>query len=134
MNANVYYDQNEEVIVADFTNLTITRDIIDRAVADARELAWRLPRKVWAFACYRNSKMDQELVSSGYYDRKLAEFQDCVHGIIRYGSEESSLMLGLRTPTVAYHLQGSRSNFFATKEEALTALRRGEILFSQVCS
>jgi hypothetical protein len=130
----VYYDDKEEVIVIDFTNLTVTREIMDKAVADTIEIVKMLPRKVWAFACYYNSKIDQEILTSGYYGLKLAELHEYVHGIIRYGVDNLYARSGIRTQKVKYPSSGSRANFYNTKEEALTALRRGDVLLSQTRS
>ena len=121
----VFYDKENNVIFMDFTNLTITTDIMDQSALEVVKLAEHLlPQKVYLLACFQNSKIAPELQDTwGTYTQRSLEY---VKGVIRYQASDLVTNVTLRSNTVRYHTQGNNSFIYPSREAALEAIRQLE--------
>ena len=118
----VSYDKENNVIFMDFSNLLITADIMTETEAGVIEIAERLSDKVYLLACFQNTKIASELQSTwGSYAQRALERG--FKGVIRYAVSDMVTNVTLRSNTIRYHLQGSNSHIYPTREAALQALR-----------
>lgn len=121
-----YYDEKEDVIFTDITGIASVRSSVDTVIDEVIAIARSLPKRVFIVVCWQDVKMDA--VTAQYYGERVADLlKNYVRGIVRYGANDVQTRINIRTETVRHHTQGSRSYLYPTKEEALAALRRGEV-------
>lgn len=124
MTQYVTYDKTNNVLFADYTNLTITPQIFDHVVEETRQLSAKLPQKVYFLACLNNSKITPELQAIwGEYTQKMLQY---VRGVIRYEANDVITNITIRSNTVRYRTQGHNSHIYPSKEEAIAAIRQME--------
>ena len=120
----IYYDTTERVLLIDFTGVTLTSELLEQILHRIIDITKNLPHKVYALTCWKDAILPPEV--SEQYGLTTAELLKYVRGIVRYESNIMLTNVTIRANTVRLHLQGSRSNLFSSKEEALAAIRELE--------
>ncbi len=120
-----HYDETENVIFCDPTEIPPTEQAVDEVFDEVIEIAkGLLPRKVFLVVCYKDVKMNTSL--SEYYGQKVAQVHQYLRGAVRYAADDVVTRIALRSITVKYNLQKSQAHIYASKEEALEAVRKLE--------
>src|SRR5689334_15098585 len=97
-----YYDQKENVIFCDPTQLPPSRENIDLISDEVEEIARSiLPRKAFMLVCYKEIKIDPQLAE--YYGQRMARTQNLLRGVVRYGIEDVVTRIVLRSETVKHN-------------------------------
>ncbi len=118
-----YYDDKEKVIFTDISGLTQTKEITDEVIEEVIEIARSLPEKVFLVVNWK----DAHLNDPDYYGKRVAELIPLIRGVVRYAATDIHTRIAIRTQTVKHHFQASRSFIFTSKEEAMAAIRSGEL-------
>jgi len=121
---SVYYDPKEKVIVADLTGLALSEPILRKMAAEVVQLAKSLSEKVFMISCWKVVKIDDNF--GKYFPELTAELLRYTRGIVRYEATEVLTRANIRTQTVKHHHQNTQSHIYATREEALAAIRKLE--------
>ena len=121
----VTYDQENNVLFADYTDLTLRGPIVEEVIAEVKELSATLVEKVYLLSCFQNTKVIPNEPGKlqeewGNYVQRLLEY---VKGVVRYAPTDFVINVTIRTSTVAFHQQDTHSYLFPTKEAALEAIR-----------
>lgn len=126
MGKKVYYDKEADVIVADFSGLTVNNEILEEIVTDTVAIAKTLNHKVFAVSCWHETKMGPEMAER--FGQNCVELLKHLRGLVRYGVADPVTNITIRSTTLMTHLQGNNSYIYQTKEEALAAVRQREKL------
>lgn len=116
------YDEQENIIHTDISGIVATIPIVDEVIDEVIELAGTLPSKVFMVVCWRKVKMANASVAT-HYGNRLPGLLKHIRGIIRYDVSEVASRIVIRSETLKHNVQHSRSHIYATKEEALAAVR-----------
>jgi hypothetical protein len=118
-----YYDKVEKVI---FLNLAcyLKKDS-NLAKQELISVVTSVPEKVYLLADWSGVKYKGR--GEETYSNSVAELLKHVKGIVRYGLDDTYLRLKIRAENLKNDFQGSQPNIFATKEEALAAIREGKV-------
>lgn len=117
------YDAGLDVILTDVTGVEARdRGVIDAIFDELIALARAQPRKRWVIACWKDVKFEDPAVAT-YYGERTAELLEHVVGVVRYAANDPVTRAVVRSETLKHRAQGTRSNLFATFEEALAAVR-----------
>jgi hypothetical protein len=119
------FDPKENVIATDVTGVSGTRESIDEIFDELTAVAKSLRRKVWVVACWKQVTFDEEGAAE-YYGKRTAELLHWVKGVMRYGADDPLTRSYIRTQTLKHRAEGTRSNLFETRREALAAVRAAE--------
>lgn len=122
-NKYLYYDSQEDVIFVDYSNLILTRPIMEEVIAEYRELARTLSHKAYAVVCYKNTRLDPALNDSDYiyFSQELAKYR---RGAVRYELNNVYTNISLRTNVVRNKDQGANAHVYSSREEALAVVRQ----------
>ncbi len=125
MGKYAYYDPEEEVIFCDPTGLSASKENIDLIAAEVEGVARSiLPKKVFMVVCYKEVKMSPELAE--YYGERMTTTQKMLNGSVRFAMEDVVTRIALRSEIVKHGLQKGQAHIYASKEEALAAVRKME--------
>lgn len=124
MARHVSYDKINNILFADYTNLTITKELFDEVMEEAREMAAQLPEKVYLLVCLQNSKVAPEL--QGIWGKYTQEALQYLKGIVRYQATDVITNITIRSSTVRYRVQGINSYIYPNRQTALEAIRYSE--------
>ena len=116
-----YYDQIEQVVWIDLSNLRLSQSALDELVAGLSKLAQSLPQKVYALVCWKDTLIPPQ--ASEYYGLKSTELLQYFKGLIRYEATNPFTNITIRSQAVLTHTQGSKANFYPSKQAALEAVR-----------
>ena len=119
------YDPKEGVIFTDLTGLKASPKLTDEVIDELLALARSLPNKAWVVVCWKDVQMDQ--ANAEHYGVRVKEVIPYLRGIVRYETNEIHTRLFIRSQTVKHKLQGSRTNIYPTRADALAAIRNGEV-------
>lgn len=120
------YDADLDVIRTDVTGIE-ARDhhvidaIFDELIAIGRARA----RKTWVIACWKDVKIEDPALAT-YYGERTAELMKYVAGVVRYATTDPITRAIVRSETLKHRKDGTRSNLYATFEDALAAVREAE--------
>ena len=119
----LYYDPQEDVIFVDYSNLTLTRQIMEEVIAEYRELDRSLSHKAFAIVCYKNTRLDPSLNDTDYiyFSQELAKYR---RGAVRYELNNIYTNISLRTNVVRNKDQGANAHVYSSREEALAVVRQ----------
>ena len=118
------YDERDNVIFVDYTNLHLTHEIFTQVLAEVRELASKLASPVYMLACLANTTVAPDLAQAwGKYTQQLLPF---VLGVVRYQVNDMLTNLSIRSSTIHQHLQGINSHIYADRAAALVIIRQLE--------
>jgi hypothetical protein len=121
------YDRANDVVWVDVTGVDATStDVIDDIFDELLEAARSYPDRYF-IACWRNVKLADAEVAD-YYGKRSAELLGACAGILRYAATEPLTRSYIRTETIKHRAEGSRSNLFESREDALAAaleMRKG---------
>ena len=124
MSQYVLYDEANNVLFADYTNMTVSKRVFDQVFLDVKELTAKLPKKIYLLTCFQNTKVDPDVQNE--WGRYTQEFMEYVSGIVRYAATDVLTNITIRSNAVRYHTQGSNSYIYPTKQAALQAIRKLE--------
>jgi hypothetical protein len=115
------YDRQNDVVWVDATGVAATSkavidDIFDELDATAKSLPGR-----YFIACWKNVKIADAEVAS-HYGKRSAELLSLCKGIVRYAATDPLTRSYIRTETIKHRAEGSRSNLYESREEALAAV------------
>ncbi len=117
-----YYDAKDDVVIVDFTGLRVTPELFREIHAQALAVIASLPKKVYALICWKDATFEENMPE--LYGELSAELLSKVKGIIRYEANVAVTNITIRGQTIKRRTQGTHSYIFATKEEALEAVRQ----------
>lgn len=118
------FDEGNNVIWADFSGLVVNRENFDAIIAETIGIAKELPFKVYAISYWHNTYMGPEMAE--YFGEQCQILLQHLKGLVRYGVANPITNITIRSSTLMSHLQGNNSHIYATKEEALAAVRQRE--------
>jgi len=120
------YDPTEDVIFTDITGL-LAKDtkIIDLVFDELIGIARRLHHKVYVVGCWKDVKVSNPTIAI-HYGNRSAELLIHVRGVVRYAADDPLTRAYVRTEMLKHQMQGTRSNLFGTREQALQAVRQLE--------
>ncbi len=120
----VSYDARENIIDVDLQSVRATPalvdEVIDKIIAFARPCA----KKPYVLTCWQGVEMDA--ASAQHYGLRMSELKPLIRGVARWGEIAPTTKAQVRGENVK-HQFAARTRFYATREEALAACRRGEI-------
>jgi hypothetical protein len=120
------YDVEENIVYTDITGVENSMQSVDNVIDEVIGLVRDLPEKPYLIVCWRDVSMDPDVAD--YYGKRTADLiRNYLKGVARYAATDIATRIHLRTETIKHHTQGSRSHIYNTKEEALEAIRNGEI-------
>jgi hypothetical protein len=118
-----HYDPELRVIVTDASNLQhATMKDIDALFDELVRLAKSLPSKVYVLAHWKNAGFFDSSVAD-HYGNRTADLLKHVRGVVRYAANDPITRAMVRSQMMKHLAEGTRSNFFETREEALDAVR-----------
>ncbi len=121
-----YYDPIERVIFTDASALShATKKQIDDLFDELEAVARSAPRRVYVIACWRNASF-ADTQTAEYYGKRTAGLLKLVRGVVRYAADDPITRAMVRTEMMKHRDEGTRSNFVATREEALALVRELE--------
>ena len=125
MSRFISYDKENDVLCADYTNVTLNDPILfDQIISELKDLADQLPQKVYLISCFQNTKIAPEIQENwGHYTQEIMKY---VKGIVRYEANNFLVNIAIRTNTILSHHQGNHSHIYPSKEAALQAVRQLE--------
>lgn len=118
--AKVNYDQSEQVIFLDYTDVTMSKAVLEQVLAEVTRITSGLPEKPFIISCLQNAKIDPN--ESEEYGKLTVQLFDLVQGVIRYGVNDMFTNVTIRSTTVRNRLQHIQSHIYGTREEALQAV------------
>jgi hypothetical protein len=116
------YDAADNILWVDMSNHTLDKAFLQEFVTEFKKLIAPLPKKPYLAVFMENTILPAELKVD--YGKASAEVAGMVKAVVRYGKIDFLTKLGLQTENIN---SGRQSNVFATKEQALTAIRAGEV-------
>lgn len=119
------YDAKENVIFTDLSGLVSGPEVVDSVIDEVIAIAGSLREKVFVVVSWQDAKMEPSLAE--HYGQRVQELLNYVRGIVRYAATDIHTRIAIRTQTVKHNFQSSRSHIYSSKEEALSAIRNGEI-------
>jgi hypothetical protein len=120
-----YFDFEENVVFVDIAGLSPNPSQWDEIMTDIHATLDRVKQTVYIVSCWRNVEID--LSSAQYYGECTKELLKRVRGIVRYDATEPLTRIYLIGEAIKHEMQGSRSHIYATKEEALKAIKLGKV-------
>lgn len=121
-----HYDDVERVIFTDASTLShATRQMVDELFDELEGIARALPTRPYVVACWRNAGFADTSVAEHYGDR-TARLLKFVRGVVRYAANDPITRAIVRTEMMKHQREGTRSNFVATREDALAVVRELE--------
>jgi hypothetical protein len=121
-----YYDSTENIVYTDISGIENSLNSVNSVIDEVINLVKDLAEKPYLIVCWKDVQMAPE-VAEHYGKRTAHLIQNYLKGVARYSANDITTRIHLRTETIKHHTQGSRSHIYDTKEEALEAIRRGEI-------
>lgn len=118
----VHYNATEDIIDTDVSGLVLTPDVVDSFAAQLIAAAEKLDHKTYGLVNWENTKIPPEHVD--YYGAASAKAAGYYLAIVRYGIGDILANTAVRSQVVRRGVQGSRSYIYATREEALEAIRK----------
>ena len=119
------YDEVEKVIFVDLTGLKVeTAQLVDEVVDEEIALAKTLPAKVFQLVCWKDVTMSPEATQR--YGERLPDILKYMRGIVRYDATEVTTRIAIRSMTVTNNMQKAKAHIYASREEALAAIRKLE--------
>lgn len=119
-----YYDAKERVIFSHSTEAEPTVATTDAFFDETIEIAHRLPQKVFMIVSWKDTRMTPECAKR--YNERLPELLKYIRGIVRYQADDRISRIYIRTATVIHNFQRSQAHIYASREEALAAVRKLE--------
>src|SRR5689334_13644433 len=98
-----YYDSAEDVIFTNFTDIFLTREVLDLAIAEIIDIARYMPRKVFVVVCWKGGKMETSIAA--YFGEQVSQLLEHVLGIVRYDATNLLTRTVIRTVTAKRYLQ-----------------------------
>src|SRR5438128_6871921 len=112
------WNSRDEVIDVTVVDVRATVEIVDEIFDELTAIAQRLPKKPHVLVCLRNTTLGTDVAR--HYGERLAKLKDFIRGTARYDATESVTRVHVRAEVTKH---GTRANLFATREEALAAIR-----------
>jgi len=98
------------------TSKEVIDDLFDELCATAKSFPHR-----WIIACWKDAKITDPVVAD-HYGRRSAELLKLSSGIVRYAATDALTRTYIHTEVHKHRAEGSRSNLYASREEALAAV------------
>jgi hypothetical protein len=98
------------------TTTEVIDDLFDELVTTARSFPQR-----WIIACWKDAKIADPVVAD-HYGRRSAELLKLSRGIVRYAATDPLTRSYIHGEVFKHRAEGSRSNLYASREEALAAM------------
>lgn len=124
LNNRVYYDPQEKVIMVDYSSLQLTVAMLKEFYDTIIAIAKNLPEKPYVLINFKDSQMMEG--AREYFAQRYSEILKFIKTIVRYNVNVFITRITLQAENVT---QGKQINIFATKEEALQAIREGRIQY-----
>lgn len=118
-----HFDPVEKVIFADYSNETITVEMLAEVRAELSQILKAHPGNYYTVTNYTNSVIGPGLTHDDLANH-LFKIGEIVRGTIRYGNLLPMTSIFLRTTTVRNHYQNFQSHIYKTKEEALAVVKQ----------
>ena len=118
------YDPKENVIFSHAATRELSVESTNEYFDETIALARSLPQKVFLVVCWKDIKLTPEVAKQ--YSARLPELIKHVRGIVRYQAEDPLTRIVVRAETVIHNFQKAQAHIYATREEALAAVRRLE--------
>jgi hypothetical protein len=115
------YDRQNDVVWVDATGVDASSKAVIDDIFDELDAAAKAYPGRYFIACWRNVKLADSEVAS-YYGKRSAELLARCKGIIRYAATDPLTRSYIRTETIKHRAEGSRSNLYESREEALAAV------------
>ena len=115
------YDRQNDVIWVDATGVQATSkevidDLFDEIVATAKSFPQR-----YVIACWKDARLADPVIAD-HYGRRSAELLKLSSGIFRYSATDPLTRSYIHAEVFKHRAEGSRSNLYASREEALAAV------------
>jgi hypothetical protein len=118
-----YYDEKEKVIFINMAYYNGKKP--DLAMEELVAVIKQVGEKVYLVSNWEG--MNFTPGSEKGYNNAIAYLLEHVKGIVRYGFDNSYMRLKVKAENIKKDFQGSKLNVFATKEEALAAIKAGKV-------
>ena len=120
------WDDGYRVIFTEASELShATEKQIDELFDELESIARARPEPPFVVACWRNASF-ATTAAAEHYGCRTARLLECVRAVVRYGADDPITRSMVRTEMMKHRDAGTRSNFVATREEALAAVRQLE--------
>jgi hypothetical protein len=119
-----YYDEKENVIFSKASTDEVTSKSTDEYFDETIEIARNLPQKVFLVVCWKDTTLTPE--SAQQYSKRIPELLKYIRGIVRYEANDVVARILIRAETVKNNMQKAQPHIYATREEALAAVRKLE--------
>lgn len=120
------WDETDRVIHTDASSLPhATKAQIDELFDELEALARSLPEPPYVVVCYRSASFS-DTTTAAHYGVRAERLLQIVPGIVRYAVDDPITRATVRTEMMKRRDVGARSNFVATREEALALVRELE--------
>lgn len=121
-----HYDATENVILTDVTGIAAaTRAVIDDIFDELNAIARSLREPVYVVACWKQVTFRDPAVAE-YYGQRTGDLLKYVRGVVRYGADDPITRSYIRAQAMKHRAEGTRSNLFDSRAEALAAVRAME--------
>lgn len=122
LSTRVYYDAQEKVIMVDYTNLQLTVPILKEFYDSIIKTAQGLPEKPYVLINFQNAQM----MDGGreYFVQRYGEIMKVIKAFVRYNVNVFITRITLQAEDIT---QAKKADTFATKEEALQAIREKRV-------
>ena len=120
-----HYDTAEDVIFTDVSSVVLTRETFDDIIDEIITIAQGLGRRVHLLVCWGNAKIDANLLE--HWAQRIQDLHNYhILGIARYAVADTSSQNLLRSGAARHGIRGTAAEVFATRAEALAAIRSQE--------
>ena len=118
------YDKENNVLFADYSNLTVSTGYFNQLMAELPVITAELPEKVYLLVCLHNTKIALDLHDQwGKYTQEALQY---VRGVVRYEANDLRTSVTIRSNTVKYGIQGNNSYIYPNRASALAAIKELE--------
>ncbi len=125
MGKRTSYDSKENIIYLDLTGVTSTKEVIDEAVDEVISQAQKAPQKPILVSKWTDAHLLPE--HKDYYGKRAADMMKYLRAVVRYDATDIKSRMALRAETIKYGFQGANTYFYPSRDEALKAIREGQI-------
>jgi hypothetical protein len=121
---SVTYDAKLNLVEVDVSGTRPTADFVDQIFDAVIEKARRAPSRPIVMTCW--SAVDLGLEAAKRYGERMEQLKPLIQTFVRYGDVEATTKAQLRTESIKHKLF-TKVYFYGTRDEALAAIRRGEV-------
>jgi hypothetical protein len=124
-----HYDARDNVVHYDATGLVGEAADVDTAFDELMAVGRTLPKKAYIVTCWAGVVLTAE--GARRYGERLPELYDHYIAVVRYATNDLTTRVHIRTETIKQRVQGAKAMIYETRDEALAAIRRGDVAPAQ---